>query len=232
MAPSPRLIAIDTFGTLTDWYTGVSEALESLFPSVDASDLTLEWRSAYSPALADVESGHKQWALLDQLHGDSLLDILERRYDVSPSEEQLTKAVEAWHRIPAWPDVVEGVTLLRRMCPVAALSNANVAFLTDIARFNRLEWDFPGGADVWGHYKPSPETYLGIAKMFQCDPSEVLMVATHQEDLDAARVNGLQTAYIERPREYGPLPKAEAVDENNTYHATDLLDLVAQLEKL
>ena len=48
--------------------------------------------------------------------------------------------------------------------------------------------------------------YLGL------DPSECMMVAAHGGDLRAARRHGLQTGYVERPREHGPNTPPEAIE--------------------
>jgi 2-haloacid dehalogenase len=69
-----------------------------------------------------------------------------------------------------------------------------------------------------------------VAKVFGVLPSQVMMVATHQSDLAAARSYGLQTAYIERPMEYGPYQaKDNAPNPDNTLHARDLLQLAELL---
>jgi 2-haloacid dehalogenase len=60
------------------------------------------------------------------------------------------------------------------------------------------------GADVFRHYKPDPETYLGAAALLGCEPSEVMLVASHPSDLAAAAAYGLRTCYVSRPLEYGP----------------------------
>jgi FMN phosphatase YigB (HAD superfamily) len=49
-----------------------------------------------------------------------------------------------------------------------------------------------------------PETYLGVAKVFDVTLEEVMLVAAHHDDLAGDRACGLRTAYIERPMEYGP----------------------------
>jgi len=121
------------------------------------------------------------------------------------------------------------LTRLRRKYTISTLSNGNVAMLTRMAKNAGLPWDFIGGADLWQHYKPASETYLGLARLFQVDPSEILMVATHASDLDAARSYGLRTAYIERPTEYGPLPKVEEKNSLDSSHARDLGDLAVKL---
>ena len=50
-------------------------------------------------------------------------------------------------------------------------------------------------------YKPSPRVYLGAAEKLQLPPSQCAMVAAHLNDLKAAKENGLQTIYVERPGE-------------------------------
>ena len=86
-------------------------------------------------------------------------------------------------------------------------------------------------AEVFRAYKPAPATYLGVAKVFDVAPEQVMLVAAHQDDLAAARAYGLQTAYIERPFEFGQAkPKDVSPDPANTFHAQDLLALADQLE--
>ena len=58
-----------------------------------------------------------------------------------------------------------------------------------------------------------------------------MLVAAHQDDLAAARACGLQTAYIERPLEFGAkAPKDVSPVAANTWHARDLVDLARQLD--
>ncbi len=57
---------------------------------------------------------------------------------------------------------------------------------------------------MFRHYKPDPQTYLGVAEVFDVTPAQVMLVASHEDDLDAAAACGLQTAYVSRPQELGP----------------------------
>ena len=75
-----------------------------------------------------------------------------------------------------------------------------------------------------------PGGTISVAETFDLAPAEVMMVAAHQDDLAAARACGLQTAYIERPLEFGAAqPKDVSPDPANTWHAKDLLALAEQL---
>jgi 2-haloacid dehalogenase len=54
-----------------------------------------------------------------------------------------------------------------------------------------------------GIYKTRPESYGTAAKWLALDPPEIMMVACHNFDLDAARACGYQTAFVRRPDEWG-----------------------------
>ncbi|WP_317451418.1 haloacid dehalogenase type II [Gordonia jinghuaiqii] len=223
-----KVLAFDTFGTVTDWFTGISGAVGESVPDVDAAEFTKEWRRRYAPILARVESGELPWRGLDDLQTETLHDVATM-FGVALTPDQATMLVRAWRRIPGWPDASEGLRRLKRDFIVCALSNGSVALLTEMARHNDFRWDVIGGSNLWGHYKPARETYCGLADLLEVAPGEVMMVATHQNDLDAARSFGLRTAFIERPDEWGGDAKDDSGSPENDVHATDLLDLARQL---
>jgi 2-haloacid dehalogenase len=57
-----------------------------------------------------------------------------------------------------------------------------------------------------------------------------MMVAAHNNDLEAARDCGFQTAFVYRPMEYGP-GQTEDLKPTQDWHvvADDLIDLAAKL---
>ena len=135
-----------------------------------------------------------------------------------------------WHRLDAWPDSVDGLTRLKRKFTICTLSNGNIGLLTNMAKRAGLPWDCILSAEVFRAYKPDPATYLGVARTFDLAPEQVMLVAAHQDDLDAARECGLRTAYIERPLEFGAArPKDVSPAAENTLHARDFIDLARQL---
>ena len=93
--------------------------------------------------------------------------------------------------------------MLKRKFIIAALSNGNVALIMNMAKNAGLPWDVILGAEVARAYKPQPEIYLTSAQMLGLDPSECLMVAAHNHDLQGAKSAGFRTAFVGRPTEYG-----------------------------
>jgi 2-haloacid dehalogenase len=69
-----------------------------------------------------------------------------------------------------------------------------------------------------------PEAYLATCRMLDLPPEQVLMVAAHNVDLDAARACGLRTAFVPRVTERDLVAGAD-VDLT----IVDFLDLATQL---
>ena len=178
-----------------------------------------------------VMCGELGWTLIDDLHRMILDEILEQFGVSTLSEEQKRHLNKSWHRLDAWPDSVEGLTRLKSKYTICTLSNGNIGLLSNMAKNAGLPWDCILSAEVFGKYKPDPDTYLGVASVFDVMPEDVMLVAAHQNDLQAARGCGLKTAYIERPMEYGVSQiKDVSPHSENTLHAQDIVALADLLQ--
>ena len=226
----PQVLAFDVFGTVVDWHGSVAREVNALYPGVDGDAFALAWRAGYQPAMRRVMSGELGWTLIDELHR-LILDPLLPRFGLGElSEAERQHLNRAWHRLDPWPDVLAGLQRLKTRHTLCTLSNGNLGLLTNMAKRAKLPWDCILSAEVFRAYKPDPATYLGVARVFDLAPSQVMLVAAHQDDLAAARACGLQTAYIERPAEFGRAqPKDISPDPANTLHAKDFLALADQL---
>jgi 2-haloacid dehalogenase len=227
---APSVLAFDIFGTVVDWHGSIVREMQLLHPQVDADAFAIAWRAGYQPAMRRVMSGELGWTLIDALHRMVLDDILPRFGLAHLSEAQRRHLNKVWHRLDPWPDAVAGLTRLKARFTICTLSNGNIGLLTHMAKRAGLPWDCVLSAEVFRAYKPDPATYLGVAQVFDVSPQAVMLVAAHHDDLAGARACGLQTAYIERPLEFGAarIKDVSARSENNR-HARDLEDLAAQL---
>ena len=218
--PNPALAGIracvfDIFGTVVDWHGSVSREAAAFAASrgldLDAAAFASAWRAGYQPAMQQVRSGALPWTTIDGLHR-RILDDLWRRFGLPDDVPEAARAHLnlAWHRLDPWADSAPGLAALRRHLPCATLSNGNVSLLIDLARHGGLVWDAVFSAELFGHYKPDPEVYLGACRLLDLPPASVLMVAAHPSDLRAAAACGLRTAYVPRPDEHGPGVPMEA----------------------
>jgi 2-haloacid dehalogenase len=228
---STRVLAFDVFGTVVDWHGSIMREVRAMKLDVDPDKFALAWRAGYVPAMQKVMSGQLGWTLIDDLHRTILDEILIKFAVTHLSEEEKRYLNKVWHRLDAWPDAVAGLTRLKTRYTICTLSNGNIGLLTNMAKRAGLPWDCILSAEVFRKYKPDPATYLGVARVFDVPPSEVMLVAAHQDDLAHARATGLKTAYIERPLEFGPSnPKDVSANPQNTLHAKDFIELADILD--
>ncbi len=217
-----RALVFDVFGTVVDWRSGVARDVGRLLgDAVDADAFADAWRGRYVPSMDRVRRGEQPWTDLDGLHRASLDELLAEHGLPDTPEDVRAELVLSWHRLDPWPDSVPGLARLKRRHVIASLSNGNVALLVDMAKYGGLPWDTVLSAELFRHYKPDPEVYLGAAELLSLAPEQVLMVAAHVDDLVAAHKCGLRTAYVHRPTERGP---AVADADINVSALTDLAD--------
>ena len=230
----PQVLAFDVFGTVVDWRSSIIGELQSFGTSHglqrDWAAFADDWRDGYAPAMDRVRRGELPWTRIDALHRGILDELLTRARIEAVPEEDIDHLNRAWHRLDPWPDSVGGLVRLKQRFLITTLSNGNVSLLTNMAKRAGLPWDCVISAELFRHYKPDPEAYLGCADMLDVAPGEVMLVAAHPSDLRSARQAGLMTGFVTRPLECGEgrsLPRAE-VDEFDIM-ASDFFDLARQL---
>jgi 2-haloacid dehalogenase len=225
-AQAPAVLAFDVFGTVVDWHGSIVRELAALDPQIDGDAFALAWRAGYQPAMARVRSGELGWTRIDELHRMILDEILPRFGLGHLAEDERAHLNRVWHRLDPWPDAVAGLTRLKARYTIAPLSNGNIGLLTHMAKRAGLPWDCILSAEVFRAYKPDPATYLGVARVFDLAPEQVMLCAAHHDDLAAARACGLRTAYIERPLEFGAAHiKDVSAQAGNELHARDIAHL-------
>jgi 2-haloacid dehalogenase len=233
----PKAIVFDVFGSVVDWRTSVIEQLtafgERRGVQAEWTGLADAWRGKYRPSMDQVRSGRQSFVTLDELHRQSLWKLVQQWGLARITAEDLDDLTLVWHRLRPWPDSVPGLTRLKSRFIIGPLSNGNVALLVDLAKYAGLPWDVVLGSDVFGHYKPDPETYLGVCRLLRLEPGQVMLAAAHSDDLAAARSCGLATAFFPRPDEFGAPERAEAdlpgPGMSFDYRCQDIQDLAAQL---
>ena len=246
--PSPanslgvKALVFDVFGTVVDWRGSIIKEGEQWSREknlqIEWGKFADRWRAGYGPSMDKVRMGQLAWRKLDDLHR-MILDELLKEFNISNlTGEEKERWNRVWHRLHGWPDAVEGLTRLKRNYIIATLSNGNVALLVEMAKFAGLPWDTVFGSDLFRHFKPDREVYLGAAELLSLKPSEVMMVAAHPPDLSAAASCGLKTALVPRPFEGGaagtpppPVVTTATAPPPASFHvtATDFIDLAAKL---
>ena len=199
----------DVFGTLVDWRAGVAAEAKKFFSAkgldVDPHLFADFWRGRYHPAMERIRNGSRGYVQLDVLHLENLEEALEE-FNIAArfTADEKQAFNHAWEKLPPWPDTAAGLNALKVHSIIASCSNGSIALMARLAKFAALPWDAIVGADVAKMYKPQRETYLASCAALRLEPEQVMMVACHNSDLEAARAAGLKTGFFPRPYEHGP----------------------------
>jgi 2-haloacid dehalogenase len=231
---SIRALVFDVFGSVVDWRGSIVRDLGAWGAGrglrVDWAAFADAWRARYQPQMERVRSGALPWTKLDDLHAESLRELLPAYGVPTLGATDFDHVLKVWHRLDPWPDSNPGLARLKRRFLIAPLSNGNIALLANMAKHAGLPWDHVFSAETFRHYKPQPEAYLGVPAQLDLRPSQVMMCAAHNGDLEAARAAGLSTAFWPRPIEHGPGQRTDLAAEGPwDIVARDIEDLATQL---
>ena len=200
-----KALTFDTGGTILDWHGGISRALAAAGArhglAADWAAVTNDYRRRSLQAITgqvrpafNFDDVHRR--VLDRVLADHKLDPL--------TAEDRDAVWRTWHALDAWPDFPAALARLRKKYVVASFTLLTTSLVVDVSKRNGIDWDAIISCEMIGMYKTRPEAYMTAAKWLQLDPSEILMVACHNFDLNAALGCGYKTAFVKRPNEWGP----------------------------
>ncbi|MGH7825661.1 MAG: haloacid dehalogenase type II [Candidatus Binatia bacterium] len=203
-----KAMTFDVFGTVVDWRGSILEELRAFGGAnsiaINWDAFVDDWQRCYRPGMDAVRAGRMPWTNVDAIYRPGLEVLLVKHGIRGLSEAEKMRLNRVWRRCHPWPDVVDGLTRLKKKYVLSTLSNGDVACLVNIAKDAGIPWDCILCAEIFRHYKPDPEVYRGAIELLALMPEEIMMVAAHNYDLSAARSHGMRTAFVRRALEYGP----------------------------
>lgn len=200
-----KVLAFDTGGTILDWHGGISAALAECGTrrgvAHDWHALANEYRRrALRRMLGQIDPAFT----IDDAHRDILDALLAETGLAGFTAEDRAAIAATWHALDAWPDFVPALARLKRRYVCVSFTILSLALVVAVSRRNAIDWDAIVPCEMLRVYKTKPEAYQRAARHLQVRPGEILMVACHNFDLDAARGEGYRTAFVRRPDEWGP----------------------------
>jgi 2-haloacid dehalogenase len=229
-----RALTFDTYGTVVDWRTSVLGELRALAErktlTLDCVQFLDDWRAAYRPGMDKVNSGETAWTTVDAIYRRRLEELLATYGITVLTTDEIDTLARVWWRLRPWPDAIPGIHRLKRRYLVTPLSNASFIGMVELARFAGLPWDCIITAENARCYKPRPEVYRTAISLLGLRPEDVMMVAAHNYDLMAARAEGMATAFVPRPLEYGSGQRSDLKAESGwDIIAENFEDLAARM---
>jgi 2-haloacid dehalogenase len=142
-------------------------------------------------------------------------------------EDEIKEALSTIKTLQAYPDVEEGLKLLKdHGFRLATLTNSPPHALKQQLMNSNLTTYFEQtlSVDTLKKYKPEAETYIWAAKELAVQPKDMLMIAAHGWDLAGAAHAGLGTCFIAREGQ-----SLYALSSTPDFEANDILAMAEQL---
>ena len=237
--PTPKTqikaVLFDFMGTCLDWHSSILPILPSALSQDAKSDIALEWRQAYFDANTARLRNGEQPEDIDITHRRTLLNLLDKHPDIKPlfTQEVQEKAIAAWHRQKAWPDVAQAVRKLKeeRGLEVYVHANGTTRLQLNLVRSSGLKFDMLFSSQLLGCYKPAPENYLKVLELLKLQPEECVTVAAHTSDLRGAKAVGMKTVYVRRWTD-DIREDQELIKNENDAYLEDMRELDEAISKL
>jgi len=230
-------LTFDTGGTILDWHGGISRAFANAGArrglERDWAAITNEYRAASLKAMVNAGADAPATFNIDDVHREKLDEMIARHDLGALTDADRHDIWQTWHELDCWPDFPAAQAQMRADFIVASFTILSVSLIIDTAKRNGLSWDAVFSCEMIGKYKLLPFTYQQVARWLVLDPGEIMMVACHNIDLNAARQVGYKTAFVRRPTEWGKAgPPDPSPDAHHDIIADDYPDLVRKLARL
>jgi len=216
-----RAVTFDVYSALFDTVSGLTRAVETLFRrrgiAGDAAEVVAQaWRRAHQEYLLIANSLDREGAS-NRAAIEASARYALRGLAAPLTAVELAGLIEAWERLPLWPEAVDVLREVRRRpVALATLSNGDQAMLETLmaavpVRFDRIV------STQGGKFKPHPSVYQEALTVLGVRADEWLHVAGSPTDAAGATAAGIRTVWINR--------RGDAVIDPRFAPAVDAADL-------
>jgi 2-haloacid dehalogenase len=190
-------LAFDVYGTLIDT-TGVSVALEKLINTQSmlfmntwrAKQLEYSFRRGLMQNYVDFSTCTRQ-----------SLEYTCSHLNINFSKEEKDKLMLEYDVLPAFPDVKEGLNILKELkCRMFAFSNGKAENVQRLLQNAGLQHYFDGivSVDDIKSYKPNPAVYAYFMRKTVSIASKSWLISSNPFDVIGAISNGMRSVWIKR----------------------------------
>lgn len=194
---TPQTIAYDVYGTLIDTH-GLVSMLEA-FAGDKAESLSQLWRQKqleYSFRRALM----RRYCAFSECTSQAL-EFACASFEIALSDGQRRELLDGYRRLPAFPDVADGLERAREAgFKLFTFSNgvaSDVESLLDHAEIREYFLDIVSVDEVRS-FKPDPEVYRHFMKRAESQPEHTWLISSNLFDVTGARAVGMNAIWVRR----------------------------------
>jgi len=197
ISSKPQTLAFDVYGTLIDTH-GLVSMLEA-FAGDKAEALSILWRQKqleYSFRRALM----RRYCPFSECTAEAL-EFACASFQVALSDSQRRELLDGYRRLPAFPDVADGLDRAREAgLGLFAFSNglaSDVESLLDQAGIREFFADVVSVDEVRS-FKPDPEVYRHFMNRAKSQPELTWLISSNPFDVTGARAVGMEALWVRR----------------------------------
>jgi 2-haloacid dehalogenase len=189
-------LTFDCYGTLVDWATGISTALQPILRAYDVEIDEEELFRLYARFEKDVESGR-------YVPYREVLRRVTRRFGdqfgFTPTNAEVERFADSVGDWPPFDDTNEGLRRLNDRFRFAVVSNVDDDLFRDTAQHFHVEFDDVISAEQVGTYKPDLAPFETAFTRLGVPPNRLLHVAQSvYHDVTPAGRMGISCVWVQR----------------------------------
>ncbi len=190
-----QAMLFDAYGTLFDVNSAILRSAQGL--DVDPAALSALWRQKQLEYTWQ-RSLMGRYRDFDEITEEALTTALEQ-LNSAASPEQVSRLLEAYRRLDAFPEVRQALEALKNI-PKAILSNGTLSTIEGLVRHNALDSLIPAvlSADEVGIYKPSGKVYELGTTFFGLPARDILFLSSNIWDASGAKAFGYSVCWVNR----------------------------------
>lgn len=207
-------LSFDCYGTLIDWETGISSALQPIFETHEVAADNHALLDLYGQAEAEIEAGsYRSYREVLKY----VLSEIGNVFGFEPSRNELESFSTSVMNWPAFTDSSQALHALATRYRLIILSNID----DDLFRFSQkilgVHFDHVFTAQQIGSYKPARQNFEYLIKHAGIPQDKILHVAQSLfHDIAPAKAMGISTVWVNRRQGlagFGATPPAEATPD-------------------
>jgi 2-haloacid dehalogenase len=203
-------LTFDCYGTLIDWETGLLDAIGPVFHARGVQPPHDELLEAYAGIEAELERGPYLSYRTVLAEG---LRRLAARWEIQPTEDEVTAFAESIADWPAFDDSTDALRRLAHRFRLGVITNCDDELFAASNRRLGVAFEWIITAEQVRSYKPNAHNFERAFERIGLPLDQILHVAQSlYHDHVPAKGLGLRTAWIHRRHDrpgYGATPPAE-----------------------
>lgn len=215
-------LVFDAYGTLFDVFA-VTDGLEQRFPG-HGKTIAQAWRTRQLE-YTWLRTLMGRYQPFDQVTRDGLRYALDQA-GLSAEADDIAMLLRTYDQLALFDDAREALAELRRVVPLAILSNGTPAMLQSAVAANGLQGVFHAvlSVDAVGQFKPAPAVYQHAADQFAVACEKIGFVSSNGWDAAGAKAFGFTVFWLNRNGL--PPERLDAPPDQEIRTLTDLLPLL------